>query len=86
MLLSIMSIAGIVGRGSLALAPGRTVHLMPFACMPETTASGILDRVSRDLGLPVLTLILDEQENEGRIITLLEAFVDMLRWRSQGFH
>ena len=57
------------------------VHLMPFACMPETTASGILDRVSRDLGLPVLTLILDEQENEGRIITLLEAFVDMLRWR-----
>jgi predicted nucleotide-binding protein (sugar kinase/HSP70/actin superfamily) len=62
------------------------VHLMPFACMPETTASGILDRVSRDLGLPVLTLILDEQENEGRIITLLEAFVDMLRWRRQGFH
>jgi predicted nucleotide-binding protein (sugar kinase/HSP70/actin superfamily) len=62
------------------------VHLMPFACMPETTASGILDRVSRDLGFPVLTLILDEQENEGRIITLLEAFVDMLRWRRQGFH
>jgi hypothetical protein len=29
---------------------------------------------------------LDEQENEGRIITLLEAFVDMLRWRRQGFH
>jgi predicted nucleotide-binding protein (sugar kinase/HSP70/actin superfamily) len=62
------------------------VHLMPFACMPETTASGILDRVGRDLGLPVLTLILDEQESEGRIITLLEAFVDMLRWRRQEFH
>jgi predicted nucleotide-binding protein (sugar kinase/HSP70/actin superfamily) len=62
------------------------VHLMPFACMPETTASGILDRVSRDLGFPLLTLILDEQENEGRITTLLEAFVDMLRWRRQGFH
>ena len=62
------------------------VHLMPFACMPETTASGILDRVSRDLGFPVLTLILDEQENEGRVITLLEAFVDMLRWRRQRFH
>jgi len=57
------------------------VHLMPFACMPETTASGILDRVSRDLGFPLLTLILDEQESEGRITTLLEAFVDMLRWR-----
>ena len=62
------------------------VHLMPFACMPETTASGILDRVGRDFGFPVLTLILDEQENEGRVITLLEAFVDMLRWRRPGFH
>jgi predicted nucleotide-binding protein (sugar kinase/HSP70/actin superfamily) len=62
------------------------VHLMPFACMPETTAAGILDRVGRDLGLSVLTLILDEQESEGRIITLLEAFVDMLRWRRQEFH
>jgi predicted nucleotide-binding protein (sugar kinase/HSP70/actin superfamily) len=62
------------------------VHLMPFACMPETTASGILDRVGRDLDFPVLTLILDEQESEGRVTTLLEAFVDMLRWRRQGFY
>ncbi len=57
------------------------VHLMPFACMPETTASGILTQVSKDHDIPILTLILDEQEVEGRILTLLEAFIEMLQWK-----
>jgi predicted nucleotide-binding protein (sugar kinase/HSP70/actin superfamily) len=57
------------------------VHLMPFACMPETTASGILTKVGKDCDIPILTLILDEQEIEGRIQTLLEAFVEMLQWK-----
>ncbi|UCC66608.1 MAG: hypothetical protein JSW32_01290 [Deltaproteobacteria bacterium] len=59
------------------------VHLMPFACMPETTAAAILKQVSRDYHIPVLTIILDEQDVESRIQTLLEAFVDMLQWRRQ---
>ncbi len=60
------------------------VHLMPFACMPETTASGILTRVGKDWNIPILTLLLDEQEIEGRIQTLLEAFVEMLQWKRKG--
>jgi predicted nucleotide-binding protein (sugar kinase/HSP70/actin superfamily) len=60
------------------------VHLMPFACMPETTASGILTRVGKDLSLPILTIILDEQEIEGRIQTLLEAFIEMLQWKRKA--
>ena len=60
------------------------VHLMPFACMPETTASGILTRVAKDWDIPILTLILDEQEIEGRIQTLLEAFVEMLEWKKRA--
>ena len=60
------------------------VHLMPFACMPETTASGILTKVGRDWNVPILTLILDEQEIEGRIQTLLEAFVEMLEWKKKA--
>ncbi len=60
------------------------VHLMPFACMPETTASGILTRVGKDWKIPILTLILDEQEIEGRIQTLLEAFVEMLQWKRRA--
>jgi predicted nucleotide-binding protein (sugar kinase/HSP70/actin superfamily) len=60
------------------------VHLMPFACMPETTASGILTRAGKDWNIPILTLILDEQEIEGRIQTLLEAFVEMLQWKRKA--
>jgi predicted nucleotide-binding protein (sugar kinase/HSP70/actin superfamily) len=60
------------------------VHLMPFACMPETTASGILTQVGKDWNIPILTLILDEQEIEGRIQTLLEAFVEMLEWKRRA--
>jgi predicted nucleotide-binding protein (sugar kinase/HSP70/actin superfamily) len=60
------------------------VHLMPFACMPETTASGVLAHVAKDCDLPILTLILDEQEIEARIQTLLEAFVEMLRWKKEA--
>jgi predicted nucleotide-binding protein (sugar kinase/HSP70/actin superfamily) len=60
------------------------VHLMPFACMPETTASGILTQVGKDLDIPILTIILDEQEIEGRIQTLLEAFIDMLQWKRKA--
>jgi len=57
------------------------VHLMPFACMPETTAAAVLKQVSKDYRIPVLTLTLDEQDVESRTQTLLEAFVDMLLWR-----
>jgi predicted nucleotide-binding protein (sugar kinase/HSP70/actin superfamily) len=60
------------------------VHLMPFACMPETTASGILTQVGKDRDIPILTLILDEQEIEGRIQTLLEAYVEMLEWKRRA--
>lgn len=60
------------------------VHLMPFACMPETTASGILTRAGKDWKIPILTLILDEQEIEGRIQTLLEAFIEMLQWKRKA--
>ncbi len=60
------------------------VHLMPFACMPETTASGILTEVGKDRNIPILTVSLDEQEIEGRIETLLEAFVEMLLWKKKA--
>jgi len=60
------------------------VHLMPFACMPETTASGILNQVGKEYDIPILTIILDEQEIEGRIQTLLEAFMEMLEWKRRA--
>ncbi len=55
------------------------VHLAPFTCMPEIVAQNILP-VIRD-GLPVLTMICDEQMGRAGMLTRLEAFVDLLRRR-----
>jgi len=54
------------------------VHLMPFTCMPEVIAQGILSKVSKDFDIPILTLILDEHSSETGVMTRLEAFVDLL--------
>jgi predicted nucleotide-binding protein (sugar kinase/HSP70/actin superfamily) len=57
------------------------VHILPFSCMPESVASATLVRVSRDYGIPVLTLHIDENTSPVRLTTQLEAFVDTLLWR-----
>jgi predicted nucleotide-binding protein (sugar kinase/HSP70/actin superfamily) len=55
------------------------IHLLPFTCMPEVVAEGVLERVSRDYNIPVLTLSIDEQTGLAGINTRIEAFVDMLK-------
>lgn len=57
------------------------IQLAPFTCIPEIVARTILTRVSRDLGIPVLTFFLDEQTGKAGMITRLEAFVDLMRRR-----
>lgn len=61
------------------------IHLMPFTCMPEVVAQGILSKVSKDLDIPILTLILDEHSAQTGVMTRLEAFVDLLTRRREGF-
>lgn len=57
------------------------IQLAPFTCMPEIVAMQILPAVTRDLGIPVLTLIIDEHAGEAGIRTRLEAFIDLLNYR-----
>ena len=57
------------------------IHVAPFTCMPEIIAQSVLPRVSRNLDLPVMTLILDEHSAEAGILTRLEAFLDLLSRR-----
>lgn len=57
------------------------VQLAPFTCMPEIVAMQALPAVSRDLNIPVLSLIIDEHAAEAGIQTRLEAFVDLLAYR-----
>jgi predicted nucleotide-binding protein (sugar kinase/HSP70/actin superfamily) len=60
------------------------VHLMPFTCMPETIAKSILPLVSRGLGIPVLSLVIDEMTGKAGVDTRLEAFTDLARFRRRA--
>lgn len=55
------------------------VHLAPFGCMPETTVRPILNQISKEKNLPLLSLSLDEQSAEAGLQTRLEAFVDLIK-------
>lgn len=55
------------------------VQLAPFTCIPEIVAKPILSTVTKDHGIPVLTIFLDEQTGKAGLQTRLEAFVDLLR-------
>ncbi|HHV62188.1 MAG TPA: CoA protein activase [Firmicutes bacterium] len=57
------------------------VHLAPFTCMPEIVAESILPRVSKDLDIPIMSLIFDEHSADTGVVTRLEAFVDLISRR-----
>lgn len=60
------------------------VQLAPFTCIPEIVAKSVLERVSRDFSLPVLSITLDEQTGKAGLATRLEAFVDLLARRREN--
>ena len=55
------------------------IHIYPFTCMPEITATAIFPKVSKKYDIPVLSLCFDEQTGIAGIQTRLEAFVDMIK-------
>jgi predicted nucleotide-binding protein (sugar kinase/HSP70/actin superfamily) len=57
------------------------IHVFPFTCMPENMALEILQQVSEDYGLPVMSLSFDEHTSRTGLVTRLEAFVDMVTRR-----
>ena len=57
------------------------IHILPFTCTPEIVAQSILPIVSRQEGIPYLSVSLDEQSGEAGFITRLEAFLDLLKQR-----
>ncbi|MCR4443376.1 MAG: CoA protein activase [Peptococcaceae bacterium] len=78
---------GILSVGETILYARRgfdgVIQLAPFSCIPEIVAKSILTQVSRDYGIPVLTIFLDEQTGREGLRTRLEAFVDLLQQRRQ---
>jgi predicted nucleotide-binding protein (sugar kinase/HSP70/actin superfamily) len=59
------------------------IHIHPFACMPSTVVQPAMMRASRDYGIPLLSLSLDEHTAEAGFLTRLEAFVSLLEKRQQ---
>jgi predicted nucleotide-binding protein (sugar kinase/HSP70/actin superfamily) len=57
------------------------IQVAPLTCMPEIVAQSVLIKVQEVEGIPVMTMYFDEHAGEAGIITRLEAFLDMIRWR-----
>ena len=57
------------------------IHLTPFTCTPEVVNQNVLNRLHKDVDIPVLTLVLDEQTGQAGVKTRIEAFVDLLARR-----
>jgi len=60
------------------------IQVYPLGCMPEIVAQSILEPVSRDFDIPVLTLIIDEMTGEQGYLTRIEAFVELLKQRREN--
>ncbi|MCX7922586.1 MAG: hypothetical protein N3B21_11355 [Clostridia bacterium] len=59
------------------------IHLYPFTCMPEIIAQCAFSEVQNKYDIPIMTLIIDEMTGEAGYMTRLEAFIDMLKMKSE---
>lgn len=59
------------------------IQVLPFTCMPEIVAQSILPKVSAEVDMPIMTLIMDEHSGEAGLITRLEAFIDLLKRKKE---
>ncbi|MBU4386191.1 MAG: CoA protein activase [Actinobacteria bacterium] len=74
---------GLLSVGATAIFARRgfdaVIHFLPFTCMPEVIAKSVLARVSEEMGIPVLSLTIDEQTGRAGVETRLEALLDLAR-------
>ncbi len=57
------------------------VQLVTFACGPEAIVGDLLERRIREAGKPFLKLYFEEHSGEAGLITRLEAFTDLLKYK-----
>lgn len=76
----------LMGAGGYFMRAGGVVgivHVVSFGCGPDSLVGELLERQAHRHGrLPFLLLTLDEHTGEGGLVTRLEAFLDMIEWRS----
>lgn len=59
------------------------VHLKSSGCTPEVDCMPVLQRISRDTGVPMLYLSYDSQTSDTGLDTRLEAFYDMIAMKKE---
>jgi predicted nucleotide-binding protein (sugar kinase/HSP70/actin superfamily) len=58
------------------------IHIAAFACGPDSMTGELIERnIRSSTKLPFLNLTLDEHTGEAGVITRIEAFLDMVRWK-----
>ncbi len=60
------------------------IQLVTFACGPEAIVGDLLERRIREAGKPFLRLFFEEHSGEAGLITRLEAFIDLLKYRRRA--
>jgi Uncharacterized protein conserved in bacteria len=55
-----------------------------FGCGPDSMMIGMVEHRARELEIPFLHLTLDEHSSDGALLTRLEAFLDMVKWRERA--
>ena len=60
------------------------VQLVTFACGPEAIVGDLLERRVREAEKPFLRLYFEEHSGEAGLITRLEAFIDLLKYRRRA--
>lgn len=58
------------------------IYLAAFGCGPDSLLGEIIERqVRRRENMPFMLLNIDEHTGEAGVVTRLEAFIDMIKWR-----
>lgn len=61
------------------------IHVAAFACGPDSMTGDLIERfIRRDGKVPFMNINLDEHTGEAGVVTRLEAFLDMVRWRRKA--
>ncbi len=60
------------------------IYVMSFGCGLDSFICDMVERRARASGIPFSVLVLDEHTGEAGINTRIEAFIDMIKWRSKN--
>lgn len=60
------------------------IYIMSFGCGLDSFICDMVERRAREAGIPFTVFVLDEHTGEAGVDTRVEAFIDMIRWRSRN--